>query len=93
MKNHTDEIKESIYKIIENTHGRAEIHDETDLVEDLDFTSISIIELIVDLEAAYGIQFEDERLSLASIGKFGALCAYVVKKIAEKEAAALSEEQ
>ena len=62
-------IKENVVTLMED----ADINDETDLIQDLGFDSVSIIRTIVDIEAAFDIEIDDEFLVAEILSKFGKL--------------------
>ena len=60
-----------------------DINDSTDLIVDLGFDSITLVQLIMYLEHQFGIEFDDEMLGLEGIVHFNKLAEYVDKKINE----------
>ena len=50
-----------------------DIKEDTDLINDLGFDSIQIMKFLTEVENEFGIEIEDEYLSLEIIGKFGNL--------------------
>ena len=47
-----------------------DINDETDLINDLGFDSVQIMNFIIEIENEYGFEFEDDYLSLEVLGKY-----------------------
>ena len=47
-----------------------DINDETDLINDLEFDSVQIMNFIIEIENEYGFEFEDDYLSLEVLGKY-----------------------
>lgn len=57
------------------------IHDTIDLLTDLDFDSISIIQLIVNIEKTFHIEIEDSMLDFETLTTFGNLKQYIAESI------------
>lgn len=74
---------EQFYNTISNNvsviYENVEITDTTDLVRDLGFDSITIIQLILDIEENFGVQFDDE-IEYKDITVVGNLKQYIQKK-------------
>lgn len=68
---------------LENTDN-VELNDYTDLIVDLGFDSITLVQLVVYVEDEFGIEFDDEMLGLEGIVHFDNLAEYVNKKINER---------
>ncbi len=69
-------ISNSSKKVIDK-----EINNETNLILDLDYDSMQIINLIVDIENTYKFEFEIENLDLNVITNFGSLKNMIIKKM------------
>ena len=50
-----------------------QITESTDLMEDLGFESVNLVELIVDIENEFGIEIEDEFLDIEVLSSFNRL--------------------
>ncbi len=56
---------------------REDINEQTDLVDDLEFDSISFVKLVVDIENLFGIEFDDDMLDYEILTSYGKLWEYV----------------
>lgn len=56
------------------------INDETDIIDDLGFNSITIIKLIIELEVLFGISFDNDYIDIEEISKIKQLVNYVCEK-------------
>ena len=73
--------------ILQNTVMSAvcsEMNDDTDLVTDLGYDSVTTIAVISELENEFGIEFEVEELISDTISKYGSLCNVVLEKLESK---------
>jgi len=73
-------LKNASLDYIEN-----DITDNSDLVEDLKFDSIRIIQLIVDIESEFKIQIEDDFLLIELISNYKSLKTHVINMLSEGE--------
>ena len=60
-----------------------DLHEETDLVKDLKFDSINIIQLVAELECGFDIEIDDYNLELEKLSKYKTLRAIVEEKLSE----------
>ena len=60
-----------------------EITDDTDLIEDLSFDSISIILTVVAIEDYYQIVLDDDALVFSTVEKFGSLVQAVAEQVSQ----------
>ena len=77
-------IKERIIKCISNVADveiKKNIIEGYNLSEDLGFDSISIINLIVELEDEFDIEIDDNDLDFNKIAEFNYLCNIIKKQI------------
>ena len=77
-------IKERIIKCISNVADveiKKNIIEGYNLSEDLGFDSISIINLIVELEDEFDIEIDDNDLDFNKIAEFNYLCKIIKKRI------------
>ncbi len=78
-------VNEDLKKIIirNSTIALAEndIQDDTDLISDLGFDSVKLIQLVVDIENKFGFEFQDEDLSFEILSKYSDLQEYIEKRI------------
>ncbi len=58
-----------------------EIDETTSLSEDLDFSSIHFVELIVEIETAFDFEFNDEDMDLAKLDCVGNINSIVCSHI------------
>ncbi|TDB74912.1 acyl carrier protein [Micromonospora sp. KC723] len=56
---------------------------QTRLFEDLSFDSTSVLELLIQLEAELGVEFDTETLEPTDFETVGALIAYVAAQVEE----------
>jgi len=58
------QVQNSIYRVIERIAGEAsrELNINSGIIEELGFNSIQYVQLIVDLEDCFNIEFNDEML-------------------------------
>lgn len=61
-----------------------QINDDTDLVQDFEFDSINIIQLVVKLETEFDIEIDDDDLILEKLSLYKGLAEIIEKKISEK---------
>jgi acyl carrier protein len=66
------------YVIFEN------INDDTDLVRDFNFSSIDIIQLVVELESAFDIEIDDDDLLIESLAPYKSLIEILKLKLNEE---------
>lgn len=60
------------------------LSDETDILNDLGFSSITIMQLIVEIEDKFGIEF-DEMLQYEEIDTLKKMSNYVTEKVSDKD--------
>lgn len=63
----------------------SDIKENTDLILDLGYDSITVIRLITDCEIKFNIEFDEEYLNITSIGKYNQLEDYIGKKTEKNE--------
>lgn len=76
-----DKIDNAIIKSSNTSIIKEILNNETDLVSDLMFDSISIISLVVELEKDFNFEFEDEFLLLEYLRNYSWITEYVKKKV------------
>ncbi len=74
-------LKEIIIKNVRKRVKADDIHDETDIINDLGCDSSLIIQLVLDIENKLGFEFDDDQLGLEDITIYGELKTYVMKKL------------
>ncbi|MDR2712870.1 MAG: phosphopantetheine-binding protein [Clostridiales bacterium] len=67
------------------TREAKEITDDTDLITDLSYNSVSAVRLVVDIEQEFEIEFPDELLVFEKLRKFSYLCDTVFKCVKNLE--------
>lgn len=55
-----------------------EISDSTNLILDLGFDSVDIIQLVCEIENKFSIEIDDENLEVEKIGSFSELCRIIL---------------
>ena len=65
---------EDLYSLIQKQiSGNPRITEDTLLIEDLHFDSLSLMQLIIDIESAYDISFDDGNLLFDNFNRVGDL--------------------
>ncbi|HKM02301.1 MAG TPA: phosphopantetheine-binding protein, partial [Sedimentibacter sp.] len=67
------EMRDKLIELIKrcgNEMMEFDIDEETNLVEDLGYSSLNLIELIVELEMEFGIEIPDEVLNIETLSMF-----------------------
>lgn len=77
--------KETLYQLIKKQIGAEDIVLEEDmlLIENLGFDSVQLITLIIDIEAAFYIEFEEANLLFEKFDRIGDLLA-LIDELCEK---------
>lgn len=74
-------IREKVYELVmprtKMLEAGSDIKDETDLVYDLGLDSLSLVELLVDLESEFDMEIDEENMDF--IYKFGTLVDYITQ--------------
>lgn len=81
-----EEIKQLILRSCTNEITVTEINQNTRLVEDLGMDSVSIIQLICNIESKYNIIFEDEYLLIDKLNTVSSLYGYILKLLDKNSA-------
>lgn len=83
-----DIIKKMDNAIIAGAEGISsfDLNDNTDLIDDLSFDSISIISLVVNLEIEFNIEIPDDFLLLENLRSYSRIKNLIFSLMAEKEA-------
>lgn len=61
-----------------------QINDDTDLIQDFEFDSINIIQLVVKIETEFDIEIDDDDLILEKLSLYKGLVELIEKKISKK---------
>jgi acyl carrier protein len=83
-----NEIKDKLRRIIVQAlrlNREPESIPDNDLTSELGLDSINSLEVLIWVENEFGIQIDDEDLSVALINSLDVLAAYVEKKLHAKE--------
>ena len=75
------ELKRIIIRISGEDLLLDDISCETILTSDLEFNSVKMISLIVEIESFFNIRFDDEDLDLGKISVYGSLYKMVEKMV------------
>ncbi|MCL2773285.1 MAG: phosphopantetheine-binding protein [Oscillospiraceae bacterium] len=78
-------IKSIILKNASLNYTENDITDNSDLVEDFKFDSMSILQLVLDIENDFKIQIEDDFLLIALISDYKSLKTYIIDIMSKKE--------
>lgn len=60
-------------------HETVEIKNDTDLLTDLLFDSMMLIQLVIKIEQTFGIEFDDSMLDFQTLTKYNELLDYIVQ--------------
>jgi len=63
----------------------SKINEETNLINDLSFSSVGIIQLIVEIESEFGIEIPDDRLNMEEISSYKLLKSIVQTELERKD--------
>lgn len=58
-----------------------EINDNTNLILDLEYDSINLIQMIIEIEKEFNIEFEDEDFILEKISNYSVLKKSILRKL------------
>lgn len=61
-----------------------DINETTDLVRDFNFNSISLIQLVVNIESAFNIEIDDENLLFEKLSPYKGLINIIKEKLNNK---------
>ena len=73
------ELKNLIGEILSDEDISEKINDQTDLINELEFDSIMIIQLIADIEDKFKIVIGDDDMDIDLLGKFNSLVNTIEK--------------
>jgi len=80
-------LKSLVLKNCSSRYMENDITDDLDLIENFNYDSISIIQLIIDIENNFEIQIEDDFLMMESISKYQILKNYIIDMISKQREA------
>jgi len=82
MHSFEDKLKEIIISCSDESEVKMyDINNNTDLVRDYNFNSISIITLVVEIERNFDIEIDDEDLLIDRISSYESLVKIVAMKL------------
>lgn len=83
MKRSSEEIRRLIVETVANAADRdvSEIQEDQDLIHDLSMDSLSVYEIVVDLEAAFEMQIADE--DVERLHTVNDITAYVERRMGD----------
>ncbi|MCP3660225.1 MAG: acyl carrier protein [Bacteroidetes bacterium] len=73
--------------IVKNARIKVRIEDiigASDLIDNFGYDSVQLIQLVVDIEKEFGIEFDDEYLGSPTLTKYSVLQNYVKKELKNK---------
>lgn len=76
-----EKLKELIVNIAMQDVNAISINEETNLINDLGYDSVQIIELIVQLEMEFDIEMEDDDLDIENLIVYSRLYKTIERKI------------
>ena len=84
-----DNVKKKLDQIIlSHLKGSCQMEDlneTTNLIDELGFYSIAMLELVVDVEETFDIRIEDDELLLNVLGNYGSLKSLITKKLGDQK--------
>ena len=72
-------VKEIVSEVLENSDDIANLKPEDSLL-DYGITSVNYIRIIVELEQEYGIEFDDDDLSIETLKTLNDLVDYIIDR-------------
>ncbi len=81
MKDIEDRLKNIISANSKIAANEMVINEESDLIDDLGFDSLLMVQLIVDVEETFNFEFNYEELDMNVLRKYGNLKSYIITKI------------
>jgi len=83
-----EQILNQIYRVIKETVNRDInedlLREDVDIIQTIGMNSIDAIGVLVKIEETFGIEIEDEDLSVELIRSSGSLAKYVAEKLESK---------
>jgi len=78
-----DAVKEMMVERLFLKISPEEISDEGDLTEELGIDSVSVFEIVVGLEEAYGVSVEDEEFTMEHFRSVRSIADFVRRKLGQ----------
>ncbi len=76
-------LKEMVVSLSPQDITVESVSDSVDLIKDFGFSSITLVQLVVDIEKEFNIEFDDAMLGFESLVNFNNLIEYVKEKVSE----------
>ena len=76
-------LKEMVVSLSPQDITVESVSDSVDLIKDFGFSSITLVQLVVNIEKEFNIEFDDAMLGFESLINFNNLIEYVKKKVSE----------
>ncbi len=83
-----EDMKEKLYVLLKEKYkGEEEISfdEDMDLMEDLKMDSVAVMELLAEVEEAFGIQFSNVELLSENFSRLGNFCSLVERMAGQRE--------
>lgn len=84
MERTVDTISSQLKRIIIDIKGEIispeEVRDDFNLIEDMEFDSLKMIELILNIEEVFNIEIDDEELEIETLSNFQSILLLIQKK-------------
>ena len=82
MKNDIDaKLKPIVIKLADNLIKSEDINDDSHLISDFGYDSIQTIQLVVEIEKKFKMEFDDEDLTNETFVTYGSLKKTLAKKL------------
>ncbi|MCL2864490.1 MAG: phosphopantetheine-binding protein [Lachnospiraceae bacterium] len=75
-----EKIREVLFALSKSEIKLGMLEDSLDLVNDLGFDSILIVQMVVELEEVFDIEFEDDELDMKILSNYGNIKKIVFEK-------------
>jgi len=76
-------LKDAIIKVSTKHVDISTINDDTSIIQDLGFTSVQIIQLLIEIEERFGILIDDDDLELDQITIYKNLYSIIAEALKE----------
>lgn len=85
MRNDIDvKLKKIVAKLADSLVKCEDIHDDSHLISDFGYDSMQIIQLVVEIEKKFMMEFDDEDLTNETFLTYGSLKKTLAKKLKAK---------
>ena len=79
-----DKLKNIVISCSKREINRNDIDESTNLIDDLSYDSVKIIELILKIEVDFDIEFDDDDLEIDVLSNFGRLAEIIQFKLTKQ---------